>query len=214
MVSTSSLLTLLVLVSCAIVAVTAQNYTEVKLQVIETATPTTMPDEGTYGFGDSNYFRNQLTDFRNGTILGHSQGTCLVTASDNIRKYCESECTQFFVFAAGSISMEGQFLNTPSSLAVTGGTGIYSRATGVCVQSTLSSDGNGTFQYGYNCEFSVLNPPIRDPIPLALTIGAPPVNGACSARAYPNQCYASDRRSSICCPAECPLAPTITAVCA
>jgi hypothetical protein len=51
------------------------------------------------------------------------------------------------------------FADQPTDLAVAGGTGIFSAATGVARQSTLSDDGNGTVTYGYNVRlFAKKNP--------------------------------------------------------
>ncbi|GAQ82283.1 hypothetical protein KFL_001060160 [Klebsormidium nitens] len=136
------------------------------------------------GFGNTQFFRNPIADYNTDAILGYNSGFC------------------------------GSLKDTPSAISVVGGSGIYSGATGVCQFSTLSNDGANNNVFAYNCEFFVVSTPLS-PATLGPRVGVAPVNGVCNpGSSNPNQCFAADGMSSICCPGNCPGSPTNTAACA
>jgi hypothetical protein len=82
---------------------------------------------------------------------------------------------------------QGKFVNTPGDVAIVGGTGAYTGATGIGHFNTIAANlATGEFTFGYNLQFYVL-PKITLP-DLSLGNGVPPVNGVCTpGSAYPNQ---------------------------
>jgi hypothetical protein len=78
-------------------------------------------------------------------------------------------------------------VNTPGDVAIVGGTGAYTGATGIAHFNTIAANlATGEFTFGYNLQFYVL-PKITLP-DLSLGNGVPPVNGVCTpGSAYPNQ---------------------------
>lgn len=72
-------------------------------------------------------------------------------------------------------------------MAIVGGTGAYTGATGIGHFNTIAANlATGEFTFGYNLQFYVL-PKITLP-DLSLGNGVPPVNGVCTpGSAYPNQ---------------------------
>jgi len=96
--------------------------------VVEHATSDTVTDTGAAGdsVGDILTFANSVYDASNGTQAGSDNGECVRTV---VGKAWECWWTTFL--AGGQITVEGPFYDTgDSNLAITGGTGDYSRARG------------------------------------------------------------------------------------
>ncbi|GAQ79011.1 Allene oxide cyclase [Klebsormidium nitens] len=130
------------------------KYTEVNLQLRQIATPFTLPEVGTT-FGTISYFNDPFEDFNTGELLGFDQGICTWIETD-----VAQECDFSFIFYDGSsFTVTGRF-ETTGDLAVVGGTGNFTGATGVARYSGLTSN-NGFFTYGYNVRIFVLKRPIR-----------------------------------------------------
>lgn len=96
--------------------------------VIEHATTDTVADLGDEGdsIGDTLAFGNEVFDADNANVVGHSHGSCVRTEVG-----VAWECTWTNTFDDGSIVVQGPFLDAgDSTLAITGGTGKYSGASG------------------------------------------------------------------------------------
>jgi len=96
--------------------------------VVERATTDAVTDTGKKGdsAGDILTFANQLFNAANTTKVGTDNGYCVRTV---VGKSWECWWTAFL--KGGQITVEGPFLDAaPSKLAITGGTGSYSRARG------------------------------------------------------------------------------------
>ncbi|GAQ86793.1 Allene oxide cyclase [Klebsormidium nitens] len=129
------------------------EYKEFRLQLREFATPETQQSNGT-NFGDIVWFNDRVEDFNTGERFGFVQGICTFTQSlDPVTGSYKIECEFSFIHKEGSFTVTGLSANTPTDLAVVGGTGIYTGATGVARQSTLSDNGQGFFTFGYNIKF-------------------------------------------------------------
>ena len=98
------------------------------LPVVERATTDAVTDTGKKGdtAGDLLTFANALYNAANTSKVGSDNGYCVRTVVGK-----SWECWWSAFLAAGQITVEGPFLDAgPSKLAITGGTGKYSRARG------------------------------------------------------------------------------------
>lgn len=96
--------------------------------VIEHADSDTVIDHGDKGdsIGDTLAFSNDLYDAENANVVGTSQGACTRTAPGK-----SWECTWTNILEDGSIVVQGPFYDAEdSTLAITGGSGKYSGASG------------------------------------------------------------------------------------
>ena len=96
--------------------------------VVERATSDAVTDTGKKGdsAGDLLTFANALYNAGNTKKVGTDTGYCVRTVAGN-----QWECWWTAFFAGGQIVVEGPFLDAGASkLAITGGTGKYSRARG------------------------------------------------------------------------------------
>jgi allene oxide cyclase len=96
--------------------------------LIEHATTDTVMDHGDEGdsIGDTLAFSNELYDAENANVVGTSQGACTRTAPGK-----SWECTWTNILEDGSIVVQGPFYDAgDSTLAITGGSGKYSGASG------------------------------------------------------------------------------------
>jgi allene oxide cyclase-like protein len=96
--------------------------------VVEHATTDTVADLGEEGdsIGDTLTFANDLYDDQDANVVGSSSGSCWRT-----RPGKTWECTWTNTLADGSIVVQGPFNDSgDSTLAITGGTGKYSGASG------------------------------------------------------------------------------------
>ena len=114
--------------------------------VIEHATTDTVADLGEEGdsIGDTLAFGNELFDADDASKVGASHGSCVRTEVG-----VAWECTWTNSFDDGSIVVQGPFLDSgDSTLAITGGTGKYSGASG---EMTLHAREGGTeFEFTFN----------------------------------------------------------------
>ncbi|HEY6932118.1 MAG TPA: allene oxide cyclase family protein, partial [Marmoricola sp.] len=99
------------------------------ITVVERAVSDTVVDTGPKGDsqGDLLSFANPVFNAANSKKVGHDNGSCIRT-----RVGRAWECSWTTRLARGSLVVEGPFLDKhDSTLAITGGTGAYSRARGV-----------------------------------------------------------------------------------
>ncbi len=124
---------------------TAPALAKETITVIEHATTDTVIDHGKEGdsIGDGLAFSNELYDADNAEVVGHSQGSCVRTEPGKAW-----ECTWTNILPNGSIVVQGPFLDAgDSTLAITGGTGEYSGATG---QMQLKArDGGAEYEFTF-----------------------------------------------------------------
>jgi len=119
---------------CALVIVVALSSaafgsTKVSLTVVEHATSDAVVDIGGAGDteGDILWFANDVYDATDSQLFGTDQGQCFRTSVAN----GAWECNWTTIVDDGSITVEGPFYDTAdSTLAITGGTGVYRRAQG------------------------------------------------------------------------------------
>ena len=105
-------------------AVTGRNIT-----VVEHAVTDTVVDTGPKGDsrGDLLAFANPVFDRGDTKRVGHDNGSCIRTVVGKAW-----ECSWTTQLAKGSLVVEGPFFdNRDSTLAITGGTGVYSQARGI-----------------------------------------------------------------------------------
>lgn len=98
------------------------------IHVIEHATTDAVTDIGAKGdsAGDVLTFANELFEKTNSRHTGRDQGFCVRTVAG-----AAWECLWTTFLAGGQITVEGPFYDTRNSrFAVTGGTGVYSKARG------------------------------------------------------------------------------------
>ena len=114
------------------------------VHVIEHATTDTVVDIGDPGdsTGDLLTFHNDVYDQSDTHVVGSDQGECV-----RIDPAAGSwECRWITILGGGSIAVEGQFLDTANTvLAITGGTGTYSKARGE--MSLLSREGGTKYDF-------------------------------------------------------------------
>ena len=99
-----------------------------QLVLIERITAQTLTDMGPKGdsVGDNITFANQVYDKDNKTLLGHDNGWCIRTIAGETW-----ECFRSITLDQGQITVEGPYYDKQdSTMAVTGGTGIYLSAQG------------------------------------------------------------------------------------
>jgi hypothetical protein len=114
--------------------------TVTKVTVIEHATTDVVIDtdgDATDSEGDLLTFHNELFDESNTTVVGTDQGDCI-----RIEAGVSWECRWVNFLEGGSVTVEGPFFDAgPSTLAITGGTGMYKNASGTL---KLTSNADGT----------------------------------------------------------------------
>ena len=118
-----------------------------RVHVIEHATTDTTADVGDPGDspGDVLTFANEVFDATNTSVVGRDQGYCIrIQVPPAVGSY---ECNWTTFLQGGSITVEGPFFDAgDSSLAITGGTGIYRNARGYM---RLSARAGGT-EFDFN----------------------------------------------------------------
>jgi allene oxide cyclase-like protein len=116
------------------------------ITVIEHATTDTTVDLGAKGdsVGDTLVFANDVFDAQDANKVGTDQGSCVRTVVGKAW-----ECTWTVFLPDGQIVVEGPFYDSgDSTLAITGGSGKYSGATG---EMTLKARDNGAeYEFAYN----------------------------------------------------------------
>jgi hypothetical protein len=141
-------LLVLALVLVAGIGVTQWQQAQAKesFMVIEHATTDTVADLGDKGdsIGDTLTFGNDLYDDQDANVVGSSSGACWRTKPGKTW-----ECTWTNTLDNGSIVVQGPFYDSgDSTLAITGGTGDYSGATG---EMTLHArDGGTEYEFTFN----------------------------------------------------------------
>lgn len=114
--------------------------------VIEHATTNTVTDLGEEGdsMGDTLTWSNDLYDDQDANVVGTSSGSCWRTKPGKTW-----ECSWTNTLADGSIVVQGPFYDDgDSTIAITGGTGKYSGATG---EMTLHArDGGTEYEFTFN----------------------------------------------------------------
>jgi allene oxide cyclase len=101
-----------------------------QLDLVERITAQTLTDMAPQGdsVGDNITFANQLYGKDDKTLLGHDNGWCIRTIAGEAW-----ECFRSLTLEQGQITLEGPYYDKQdSSMAVTGGTGIYLSAQGEC----------------------------------------------------------------------------------
>ncbi len=109
------------------------------ITVVERAVTDTVVDLGPQGdsLGDQLAFANPVFNRTNSERVGRDQGSCVRTV---VGKAWQCSFTTWL--AKGSLVVEGPFYDTRDSvLAITGGTGIYSRARGVMHLHARNAEG-------------------------------------------------------------------------
>jgi hypothetical protein len=99
-----------------------------RFTVVEHADTDTVVDSAPAGdsLGDSLAFGNPIFNRRNHVEVGHDQGSCIRTEVG-----VAWECSWTTILRGGSITVEGPFYDAAdSTLAITGGTGTWSKARG------------------------------------------------------------------------------------
>ena len=136
-IAAASICALVLVVSLASSSVARPGVT--RLVVIEHATTDAVVDLTTNGdsTGDLLTFHNDLFDESNKDVVGSDQGECV-----RIEVGVSWECRWVNFLEGGSITVEGPFFDAKaSSVAITGGTGVYRGARG---SMRLVSNENGT----------------------------------------------------------------------
>jgi allene oxide cyclase len=121
--------------------------TGLTLVFIEHATSDTTIDLGDEGdsIGDLLAFANDVFDESNTTKVGTDQGSCILTIPGEAY-----ECAWTLTLDEGQLMVQGPFLiNVDSELAITGGTRIYTGATG---QMILHGISDTEFQFTYEIQ--------------------------------------------------------------
>ena len=128
------------------VARTQTQQAATQIVVVERAVSDTVVDLGPTGdsLGDQLAFGNPVYDRTNSHRVGRDQGSCVRTVVGKAW-----ECSFTTVLAHGSLVVEGPFYDTRDSvLAITGGTGSYSRARGVMHLHARNAKGTAfTFRF-------------------------------------------------------------------
>lgn len=122
-------------------AVTGRHIT-----VVERAVSDTVVDTGPTGDsrGDLLAFANPVFDRGDTTRVGHDNGSCIRTVVGKAW-----ECSWTTRLAKGSLVVQGPFYDKrDSTLAITGGTGAYSRARGVMHLHARNAKGTA-FTFGF-----------------------------------------------------------------
>jgi allene oxide cyclase len=121
---------------CAVVVVVAfatfssAASTKMTVHVIEHATTDVVIDadgDGADSTGDLLTWHNKIYDAADSKVVGHDQGMCVRISP----KQGSWECVWTTILKDGHFTVEGPFYDTRDNvIAVTGGTGAYSNATG------------------------------------------------------------------------------------
>lgn len=130
-----------------VIAATGSARTAARLTVVEHAKTDAEVDIGDAGdsTGDVLTFHNKL--YKAGSIVGRDQGTCIRIVAGK-----SWECTWTNILSGGHISVEGPFYDAhDSTLAVTGGTGIYRHVGGQMHLHALS--GGKRFVFAFTLRF-------------------------------------------------------------
>lgn len=132
--------------------VRAEEEDKITLTVVERATTDVVTDTGEKGdtVGDVLTFANEVYDEKNESKIGTDQGFCVRTVVGKAW-----ECIWTLTLNDGQITVDGPFYDTsPSTLAITGGTGKYMNASG---QMRLKArDEKGT-EYDFIYEINLEN---------------------------------------------------------
>jgi allene oxide cyclase len=116
------------------------------ITVVERAVSDTVVDLGPTGdsLGDQLTFGNPVYDRTNSHKVGRDQGSCVRTVVGKAW-----ECSYTTILAKGSLVVTGPFYDAGDSvLAITGGTGSYSRARGVLHLHARNAKGTAfTFRF-------------------------------------------------------------------
>ena len=128
--ATVSVVAVVAVVVVSLVAIGASNVASpTAVRVIEHATTDTVIDTGAGGdtSGDLLTFHNRVFNAADSRRVGHDQGECI-----RISPHAGSwECRWITRIPGGAITVEGPFYDgRDSTLAITGGEGIYSNARG------------------------------------------------------------------------------------
>ena len=121
-----------------------------QIRVVEHAVNDTVVDVGPAGdsLGDLLTFANPVFNGSNSKKIGRDQGSCIRTVVGKAW-----ECSWTTWLPKGSLVVEGPFYDTRDSvLAITGGTGAYSRARGVMRLHARNAHGT---RYGFT--FTIRN---------------------------------------------------------
>ncbi len=119
------------------------------ITVVERAVSDTLVDLGPKGDsrGDLLAFANPVYDRTNSKRAGRDQGSCIRTV---VGKAWQCSFTTWL--AKGSLVVEGPFYDTRDSvLAITGGTGVYSRARGVMHLHARNAKGTA-YTFGFTVQ--------------------------------------------------------------
>jgi allene oxide cyclase len=141
----SLLVMALVLVAGAGITQWQQARAQETFTVIEHATTDTVTDLGDEGdsIGDTLTFSNEIYDDQDVNVVGTSSGTCWRTEPGK-----SWECTWTNALEDGSIVVQGPFHDSgDSTLAITGGTGKYSGASGE--MKLHARDGGTEFEFTF-----------------------------------------------------------------
>jgi hypothetical protein len=128
------------------VSISAAGPNTLRIAVIEHATTDTVVDLEANGdsTGDLLTFHNEVFDEDNETVVGTSHGDCV-----RIEVGVSWQCRWTTTLEVGSISVEGPFFdNSPSVLAITGGTGEFKGARGA-MRLVARDDAGTEFDFIY-----------------------------------------------------------------
>ena len=120
-----------------------------QITVVERATSDTFFDNKPKGdsLGDLIVFGNSVYDKTNTHKVGRDQGSCIRTVVGKAW-----ECSFTTLLANGSLVVEGPFYDSRGSvLAITGGTGAYSRARGEMLLEALNKEGSA-FRFTFSVQ--------------------------------------------------------------
>lgn len=127
----------------------AAGHASKNITVVERGVTDTFVDIGPSGDsrGDLLTFANPIYNRTNSHRVGHDNGSCIRTL---VPKAWECSWTTFL--PGGSLAVEGPFYDTHDSvLAITGGTGIYSRARGEMTLHALNANGS-LFRFAFKVQ--------------------------------------------------------------
>ena len=120
-----------------------------EIKVVEHASTDAVTDTGAQGdsVGDILTFANDVYDADDKNKIGTDQGVCFRTVVGKAW-----ECFWTISLEKGQITVEGPFLDSGDSvLAITGGTGEYSDASGEMALSAIGTDGKA-YNFVYRIE--------------------------------------------------------------
>jgi len=131
---------LLVLIVAALLAACGSAPAKTTMKVVERATTDTVGDVAPEGdsVGDVLGFANEVYDEANQSKVGTDNGACVRTAAPGAW-----ECIWTLTLSDGQITVEGPFLDAgDSTLAITGGTGVYAQARGEMLLHARNAEGS------------------------------------------------------------------------